>query len=400
MAESILVINAGSSSLKFEIFDWLESGQLQRRLRGQMEGIGVHPHLFARDADGVVLTDQHFSATEVATVGNAQEQISHWLENRLAKLPVAVGHRVVHGGVTYAKPVRIDDTIIDDLERLVPLAPLHQPSSLAVIRSIRQRRPAMPQVACFDTAFHRHHDPVADHFALPETLYAEGVRRYGFHGLSYEFIAQQLRDRHPDLAKGRVIVAHLGSGCSLCGMIDGRSIDSTMGFTALDGLPMGTRPGELDAGVVLYLLTSKGMTPKSVEHFLYHDCGLKGLSGISGDIRDILASADPQARLALDVFTYRIVKSIGALAAALQGLDALIFTAGIGENAVPVRADILRKLGWLGATIDDAANAQHKYEISLPGSRVTALVMPTDEELMIAEHTTAIMRGASSSLEK
>jgi acetate kinase len=395
MSRTILVINAGSSSLKFEAFDWQENGAMQRRLKGQMEAIGSHPHLIARDAAGTVLIDQQFSAEEVASVEAAQERIGLWLESHLDGLPIAVGHRVVHGGTTYSKPVLLDDAVIADLERLVPLAPLHQPASLAVIRSIRQRRPNLPQIACFDTAFHRVHDPVVDHFAIPETLYAEGIRRYGFHGLSYEFIAKQLREQKPDLAKGRVIVAHLGSGCSLCAMVDGRSADTTMGFTALDGLPMGTRPGELDAGVLLYLMTVKGMTPAAAEYFLYHDCGLKGLSGISGDVRDLLSATSPQARLALDVFIYRIVKAIGALAAAMGGLDAIVFTAGIGENAAPIRADILRKLSWLGIDLDETANAQQKSEISQPGSRVAVLVMPTDEELMIAEHTAALMSNTS-----
>lgn len=397
MNRIILVINAGSSSLKFETFDWRENGEIQRQLKGQIEAIGSHPHLIARDAAGAIRIDRHFHADDVATVETAQECIGLWLESHLDGLPIAVGHRVVHGGVTYSKPVRLDDVVITDLERLVPLAPLHQPASLAVIRSIRQRRPTLAQIACFDTAFHRAHDPVVDHFAIPESLYTEGVRRYGFHGLSYEFIAKQLREQRPDLAKGRVIVAHLGSGCSLCAMVDGHSVDSTMGFTALDGLPMGTRPGELDAGVLLYLMTVKGMTPAATEHFLYHDCGLKGLSGISGDIRDLLSSAAPQARLALDVFVYRVVKAMGALTAAMGGLDAIVFTAGIGENAASIRADILRKLTWLGVTFDEAANAQHNYEITLPGSPIIALVIPTDEELMIAEHTAALMRDTPQS---
>ena len=252
--------------------------------------------------------------------------------------PLAVGHRVVHGGPDFAAPVLVDDDVLARLERLVPLAPLHQPNNLAPIRSIRARRPDLPQVACFDTAFHRGHPEVADRFAIPQSLYEEGVRRYGFHGLSYEHIASRLPEVAPEIAQGRVVVAHLGSGVSACALVGGRSVDSTMGFTALDGLPMGTRPGQLDPGVVLYLAAQKGMEPRAIEHLLYHDCGLKGLSGISNDVRDLLASDDPRARLALDYFTYRIAGAFGALAAAMEGIDGIVLTAGVGEHGAPVRA--------------------------------------------------------------
>jgi acetate kinase len=300
---------------------------------------------------------------------------------------LAIGHRVVHGGPEYDQPVLITTKVIERLARYVQLAPLHQPNNLAPIRSILERRPDVPQVACFDTAFHRGHSALADHFALPEDLYAEGVRRYGFHGLSYEYIAERLRQVAPEVAQGRVIVAHLGSGASMCAIAAGRSIESTLGFTALDGLPMGTRPGQLDPGVVLYLLAEKGMDAAAVQRFLYQDCGLKGLSGVSNDMRELEASADPRAKFAIDFFVYRIGLNAGMLAAALAGVDALVFTAGIGENSAMVRARVADRLAWLGAGLDADANARGQTLISSPDSRIAIYVLPTDEELMIARHT-------------
>jgi acetate kinase len=308
-------------------------------------------------------------------------------------LPRAVGHRVVHGGPTYTAPTVVTDAVLDQLERFVPLAPLHQPNNLAPIRTILAQLPDLPQVACFDTAFHRGHAEVADRYAIPEQLYSEGVRRYGFHGLSYEYIAGRLRDVASEIADDRVVVAHLGNGASMCAISAGRSVESTMGFTALDGLPMGTRPGQLDAGVVLYLMSEKRMTAKEIERFLYHDCGLKGLSGISNDVRELLASASPSARLALDYFVYRIALFTGLLAAAMGGIDAFVFTAGIGENAPGIREAVVRRLSWLGLELDPAANAGGRPRISRQGARVACYVIPTDEELMIARHTLDVLRG-------
>jgi acetate kinase len=274
---------------------------------------------------------------------------------------------------------------------LGPLAPLHQPNNLAPIRSILAQFPELPQVACFDTAFHRGHGALADHFAIPEKFYAEGVRRYGFHGLSYEYIASRLPDVAPEAAAGRVIVAHLGSGASMCALSAGRSVESTLGFTALDGLPMGTRSGQIDPGVLLYLLDQKGMSIAEVQQLLYHGCGLKGLSGISNDVRELQASQDPRARFALDYFVYRIGLYAGMLAAALGGLDAFVFTAGIGENSANIRERVAEKLAWLGVALDPAANARQAQLISQPRSRVALYVIPTDEELMIARHTLAMI---------
>jgi acetate kinase len=309
------------------------------------------------------------------------------------KLPRAVGHRVVHGGSTYSAPTVVTDAVLDQLERFVPLAPLHQPNNLAPIRAILDRLPDLPQVACFDTAFHRGHAEVADRFAIPEQLYSEGVRRYGFHGLSYEYVAGQLRDVAPEIADGRVVVAHLGNGASMCAIAAGRSVESTMGFTALDGLPMGTRPGQLDAGVVLYLMSEKRMSAKEIERFLYYDCGLKGLSGISNDVRELLASSSPRAKLALEYFVYRIVLFAGLLAAAMGGIDGFVFTAGIGENAPVIREAVVRRLSWLGLELDEAANTQGGPMIPCQGSRVACYVIPTDEELMIARHTLRALRS-------
>ena len=287
----------------------------------------------------------------------------------------------------------MDAALLDALTALVPLAPLHQPNNLAPIRRALETDPGLPQVACFDTAFHRGHPEVADWYALPPRFHAAGIRRYGFHGLSYEYVAHRLRTVAPEVARGRVIVAHLGSGASMCALKDGRSIESTMGFTALDGLPMGTRPGQLDPGVVLHMVGGMGMSAGEAAHLLYHEAGLKGLSGVSNDMRDLLDSDAPAARFAIDHFVHRCALHAGALAAALGGLDALVFTAGIGENAAPIRARIAERLGWLGATLDPEAIAGHALRISTADSRVALLVVPTDEELMIARHTLALVRA-------
>jgi acetate kinase len=353
----------------------------------------VRPRLVARDAAGGVLVDESFPAAAVADAASAIAKLGGWLRGHVGELPVAVGHRVVHGGARYDAPAVVDDALLAELERFVPLAPLHQPANLLPIRALRAHFPQLAQVACFDTAFHRGHPELADRYAIPEEFYAEGVRRYGFHGLSYEYIAGRLATDAPDIAHGRVVVAHLGSGASMCALSDGRSVDSTMGFSALDGLPMGTRPGQLDPSVVLYLIAQKGMAPAAVERLLYRDCGLKGLSGVSNDVRDLLQSADPRARLALDYFAYRIARELGALAATLGGLDGLVFTAGVGENAPPVRADVCRRAAWLGVSLDAAANASGARRISSADSKVAVLVIPTDEESMIARHTRAALQA-------
>ena len=389
--DTILIINAGSSSIKFELF---EVAGLQRRFRGQLDGIATpHPHLTARDNEGKSVADRTYDASRVPDARAAQDLIGAWLDEHQGGPPSAVGHRVVHGGAAFAGPALIDDAVLAQLEALVPLAPLHQPSNLAPIRSIRARRPNLPQVACFDTAFHRGHAPVVDRFAIPRSLYAEGVRRYGFHGLSYEYIAGRLPEVAPEIAGKRVIVAHLGNGASLCALAAGRSVDTTMGFTALDGLAMGTRPGQLDPGVVLYLMAQKRMGAAAIEHLLYHECGLKGLSGISGDMRDLLASRDADARLAVEYFVHRIAQCTAALAATLGGLDGFVFTAGIGENAAPIRAAVCAKLDWLGLGANAAANAANGPRISQPSARVGVYVIPTDEELTIARHTLDLLRG-------
>jgi acetate kinase len=389
--DTILVVNAGSSSVKFQVFETKPDGGLERLIRGQMEGIGTRPHLRAADAGGRVLVDERYEPERVSDLPTALAAAAAWLREGHDLEPLAVGHRVVHGGPRYDRPVLVDAGVLADLERFVSLAPLHQPNNLAPIRALLARAPELPQVACFDTAFHRSHDALADHYAIPERFYVEGVRRYGFHGLSYEYIAGRLPQVAPAIAGGRVIVAHLGSGASMCALAGGRSIESTMGFTALDGIPMGTRPGQLDPGVVLHLVAEKGMTAAQVQDLLYHECGLKGLSGISNDVRDLDASSDPRAAFALDSFAYRVGLHAGQLAAALGGLDAFVFTAGIGENSPGMRARIVKRLAWLGAVLDPQANAAGDASIAAPGSRIGLHVVPTDEELMIARHTAALL---------
>jgi acetate kinase len=394
MAETILVVNAGSSSIKFQLFEIDKGDRLKRRFKGQVEGIGTHPRLVAKDPEGQQLVDETWPAAEVNTVPAALEKLIGFLRKQIGgALPVVVGHRVVHGGPDYSAPTIVDETVVDRLAHFEALAPLHQPNNLAPIRAILLRQPHVLQVACFDTAFHRGHPEVADRFALPEAFYAEGVRRYGFHGLSYEYIAKQLRTVAPDIADGRVVVAHLGSGASMCALVGGKSAESTMGFTALDGLPMGTRPGQLDPGVVLYLMSEKGMSGKEIEQLLYNDCGLKGLSGISNDVRELIASDARSAKLALDYFTYRIALCTGMLAAAMGGIDGFVFTAGIGENAPSVREAVARRLEWLGLEISAKANNAGELKISRKQSRVACYVIPTDEELMIAEHALDALRA-------
>ena len=393
----ILVINAGSSSLKFQVFDVGKLSDPVCIAKGQVDGIGTRPRLRANKADGQKLVDQTYDPKEIADLPSATRVTGEWLRTTFQGVHlVAVGHRVVHGGPTYNQPLLLTSEIVSQLERYIPLAPLHQPNNLAPVRTLLASRPELPQVACFDTAFHRNHGELADRYAIPEKFYAEGIRRYGFHGLSYEFIADRLNELAPRIARKRVIVAHLGSGSSMCGMLDGRSVESTMGFTALDGLAMGTRPGQLDPGVVLYLIEQKGMSAAEVQKLLYNECGLKGLSGVSNDVRDLQASTDPRAKFALDYFAYRIALHAGMLAAALGGLDAFVFTAGVGENSPTMRARILERMTWLGAVADAAANENGATLISSPTSAVALYVVPTNEELMIARHTLSVLKQRSN----
>jgi acetate kinase len=394
--DTILVVNAGSSSVKFQVFAVDGDGRLLRQVKGQIDGIGSRPRLRATGANGNQLADRAYAIESVHDVSAALMIAGDWLRNEVGVDPLAVGHRVVHGGPDHDRAVFADHAVVTRLERFTSLAPLHQPHNLAPIRSILNNLPKLPQVICFDTAFHRDHDALADHYAIPRQLHDEGVRRYGFHGLSYEYIAKTLPQVAPVIAGGRVIVAHLGSGASMCAIKGGHSVESTMGFSALDGLAMGTRPGQIDPGVILYLLSEKGMSASNVQNFLYRDCGLKGLSGISNDMRELEASDDPRAAFAVDYFVYRAGLNAGMLAAALQGIDAFVFTAGIGENSANIRRRIAEKLGWLGVVLDPDENASHAQLISRADSRIPVYVVPTDEELMIAQHTLSLVMNKPS----
>jgi acetate kinase len=377
-ARPILVLNAGSATLKFSVFP--DDDSLAPSVHGLVDAIGIAPTLSVADAEPV-----HVDAGDHR---GALATVAAWLERGLgATRPVAVGHRIVHGGWHYRGPVLVDDRVLRTLDALVPLAPLHQPQEVAAVRAVAEQWRGVPQVACFDTAFHAGRPAVAETFALPRELYERGVRRYGFHGLSYEYIADALPAVAPAISDGSVVVAHLGNGASLCAMRGRRSVDTTMTFSALDGLPMGTRAGSLDPAAVLYLVTTAGMRPDDVTDLLYRRSGLLGLSGVSSDVRQLLASEEPRARFALEYFTYRIACAVGGLASALGGLDGLVFTAGIGEHAAPIRADVCRRLAWLGTTLDDAANARHGPLISTKGSPIAVYVIPTNEEVMIARHT-------------
>ncbi len=393
MSDAIFVINAGSSSIKFKLYRLEADDELAPMLAGKLDGIGTQPRLTARDVNGEILVDRTFDRAEIASAQAAQTRIGEWLAGATDASIVAVGHRVVHGGPAYCEPVLIDDAVLETLSSFIPLAPLHQLGNLDPIREIRRRRPGMPQVACFDTAFHRRHPEFADRFALPRNLYEEGVKRYGFHGLSYEYVSEALHDLAPDLADGRIVVAHLGSGASLCAISGGKSIETTMSFTALDGVPMGTRSGALDPGVVLHLIEEKGMSAAEVGHMLYHESGLAGLSGISSDVRELLASPAPEAAFAIDFFCRRVAQSIASLAVALRGIDAIVFTAGIGENQPVIRARIVESLAWAGLRLDEPANDGNALRISAADSSAAVLVVPTDEEGMIARHTLRLIRA-------
>ena len=393
--DTILVVNAGSSSVKFQVFAVDPEGRLSRQIKGQIDGIGSRPRLRASGVVDDKLADRAYPIESVGDVPAALQIAAEWLRDERHVVPLAVGHRVVHGGPDYDRPVLIDHHVVSRLDRYSMLAPLHQPHNLAPIRALLAKFPSLPQVACFDTAFHRGHGALADHYAIPQRLHDEGVRRYGFHGLSYEYIAKILPKVAPDVASGRVIVAHLGSGASMCALHGGRSIESTMGFTALDGLPMGTRPGQIDPGVLLYLVSVKGMSLSEVQDFLYRECGLKGLSGISNDMRELQGSAESAAAFAVEYFVYRAALNAGMLAAALQGVDALVFTAGIGENSAGIRARIAERLGWLGVALDPLENNRNALLISQPKT-TPVYVVPTDEELMIAQHTLSLLWNRSS----
>ena len=388
---AIAVVNAGSSSVKFSLF--LRRGDaLDLRLRGQFESLSGKPRFVAKDAAGQTIAERTWD--EGARLGHAGA-LAHLVEflrghGEGARL-IGVGHRVVHGGLEYAEPVRLDETVLVKLDKYVPLAPLHQPHNLAAIRALAARAPDLPQIACFDTAFHRTNPELAQMFALPYALHEAGVRRYGFHGLSYEYIASRLPSVDEKAATGRTVVLHLGNGASMCALSSGRSVASTMGFTAVDGLPMGTRAGSLDPGVVLYLIDERGMDTRAVEKLLYQQSGLLGVSGIASDMRTLLASDSPRARLAIDLFVYRIGRELGSLAAALGGVDAIVFTAGVGENSAEIRARVCRAARWLGVELDDAANAVGGPRISTATSRVAAWAIATNEELMIARHTEALL---------
>ena len=385
MSDAVLTVNAGSSSIKFALF---EAGRAAPGVlaRGAIDGIGTAPRFAAHDSHGGVLEERDLgdAAQDHEALLGALLRFAetHLGGDRL----IAVGHRVVHGGPDYGDPVLVSAETLSALEALTPLAPLHQPHNLSPIRAIARARPDLPQVACFDTAFHRTMPAVARRIALPREYEAAGVRRYGFHGLSYEYIARRLRALDPALAAGRVIVAHLGNGASLCAMRDGRSVDTTMGFSALDGLVMGTRPGSIDPGVLLYLMQQRGMDAQALEDLLYHHAGLLGVSGIGSDMRALLESDEAAAREAVALFVFRLAREAGALASSLGGLDGFVFTAGIGEHAAPIRAAACERLAWLGLVLDPAANARAEAVISAPTSAVVVRVIPTDEEGTIARH--------------
>ena len=401
MDDFALVLNAGSSSLKFCVFQRPDGERWRLGARGQIEGIGTSPRLSVKDANLRKVADEELDPSTVQNGSDAIGALSVWLKSQYSGAKVlGVGHRVVHGGPKFTRPVVITPEVLADLKELTPLAPLHQPYNLAAIEAVFDRMPEVPQVACFDTSFHRNHAPVADLIPLPREICKGGLQRYGFHGLSYEYIATTLPEVAPEIARSKVIVAHLGSGASLCALKDGQSVDTTMGFTAVEGLCMGTRPGSIDPGAVLYLFQNLGLSVKEVETILYKKSGLLGISGISNDMRDLLGREEPEARLAVDYFIYRIAKEIGALAAALGGVDALVFTAGIGENSPEIRRRVCEASAWLGIDLDGDANEKKAALISTPQSKASVWVIPTNEELMIAFHTGDLLGLRSQTAEQ
>jgi len=392
--KAIVSLNSGSSSIKFAFFTLNDAGYLEHSAGGKIEKIGIAPSLVARRVDGSPLVERRWAQGADLTHADLLKDLFDWAIDHLEGREVmAIGHRVVHGGLRFAAPRRVDANLLDELDALCPLAPLHQPHNLAAIRAIAALAPGLPQIACFDTAFHHDKPEVAARLALPRALHEQGIRRYGFHGLSYEYIAGQLQAIDEELAGGRVIAAHLGNGASLCAMRGGKSIDTTMGFTALDGLMMGTRCGTLDPGVVLYLQTNLGMSADEVHDLLYRKSGLLGVSGISSDMRTLTADLSSEAQDAVELFVWRAVREFGALTASLGGIDGVVFTAGIGENHAEIRRRICERLGWLGLSIDGDANTANALCISDKDSRVKVLVIPTDEERMIADHTLAVLHS-------
>lgn len=391
MSQAIAVLNAGSSSIKFSLFAQ-DGDDLALVVRGQAEGIHTSPRFTAKSPKGQTLSSHAWGEGIQLGHDGALEHIVAFMRDQLTGQSLAgVGHRVVHGGMKHAKPLRLDAAMLADLEQFNSLAPLHQPHNLTPIRLMLELRPDLPQVACFDTAFHRVQPELAQMFALPKALHDEGVRRYGFHGLSYEYIASRLPQLDAKAAQGRTVVLHLGNGASMCALSAGRSVASTMGFTAVDGLPMGTRCGALDPGVILYLMDQRGMDTRAVEKLIYSESGLLGISGVSSDMRTLLASDEPRARLAVDLYVYRIGRELGSLAAALGGLDAIVFTGGIGENSAEIRERICRDAAWLGVVLDESANQSGGGRISAADSATAAWVVPTNEELMIARHTRRVL---------
>jgi acetate kinase len=393
VADAILVLNAGSSSLKFSLF--LDGKPPEPLVRGQLEGLFTQPHFVARNQARQLVGEREWPAgTKLGHDGAIGFLFSWGREHALdGNQIVAAGHRVAHGGLKFTQPVLINGDVLAALEELVPLVPLHQPHNLAAIKIVTQRAPELPQVACFDTSFHCTQSPIAQMFAIPRNLTEEGVCRYGYHGLSYEYIASVLPGIDARAAAGRTVVAHLGNGASMCAMKNSRSVATTMGFSSIEGLPMGTRCGALDPGLLLYLMDRHNMDARALEKLLYKESGLLGVSGISSDVRTLLASPDPRAAEAIDLFVYRIGRELGSLAAALGGLDALIFTGGIGENAVTIRTRVCRDSAWLGLELDETANDTGGPRISQCGSQVAAWVIPTNEELMIAQHTRRVIAG-------
>jgi acetate kinase len=390
---TLIVLNAGSSSLKFQVLEMLDDAEPQLVWKGLYEGLGGAAHFVVRHAAGADLDEMTWNSGDGIGHEEALMHLVSWLrQHQESRKLVAIGHRVVHGGEAFSAPVLVDESVVQKLEALVPLAPLHQPHNLEPIRIVRRRLPGMPQVACFDTAFHHTQSDIASLFALPGEIRERGVRRYGFHGLSYDYIASVLKDYDPRLAEGRVIVAHLGNGASLCALKGGVSIATTMGFSALDGLPMGTRCGAIDAGVVFFMLREMKLSPAEAERMLYTKSGLLGVSGISNDMRVLRANAtkNADAKRAIDLFVYRITREIGSLVAALGGIDGLIFTAGIGENDIATRAEVITSLAWAGLTLDEAANRTGGPRIS-SGSGPAAWVIPTNEELVIARQTRSVL---------
>lgn len=392
--KAVVSINSGSSSIKFALFTLEDGRSPTLSAGGKIERIGIAPRIAIRTADGGVIHDHDWTDGAALSHAALLDYLIDWATTHLeGREVIGIGHRVVHGGMEFAAPRLVDPALLDKLDALCALAPLHQPHNLAAIRAIAALRPDIPQIACFDTAFHHDKPEIASRLALPRALHDQGIRRYGFHGLSYEYIVHRLTHIDPALAKGRVIAAHLGNGASLCAIRDGRSIDTTMGFTALDGLMMGTRCGAIDPGVVLHLQTHRGMSAQAVEDMLYRQSGLLGVSGLSSDMRTLSDSADPHAEEAISLFAWRAAKEAGALTASLGGLDGIVFTAGIGEHHADIRSRICRQLAWLGIELDESANSANQPVISTAGSRVTVRVIPTDEERMIALHTTNLLLG-------